>query len=143
MKGSASTEREIVVLTDDDLRAWATWDQDCDIALWEHFESTELRLWPDVYLEGIRISNLMFAEEVEVGSPVAAIFSAIAKQAHDGVFQAFAAALGVQKEILMHVLHEWYELDRRPPPIGFDGFRTSVDAELRDPFWTRGWTPNV
>jgi hypothetical protein len=124
-------------VTDDELRNWEEWDDDLDCILFDHFSGANVRHWPDVYREGIRVWNVMFQLEMEDESPQSGVLSAIAVQSANGVFESFGAALGVNPEILKHVLHKYYELDKRPRPMGLERFKKAIEKESRDPFWAR------
>lgn len=118
-------------LTDKQLANWQAWDQDPDLALWEHFEAQDVQHWADVYREGVRVFSAMFedGDPIEDYSPMSAVFSAVAVTSAYGAFEAVAAALGVKAEDLRAAVEKWYEFDNAASPVGFEGLAKLLSDE--------------
>lgn len=71
--------------------------------------------WPEIADEARRIYNFMLNEDVEEDSLIDGLFAAVAAQAAQGVFEAVAAAIGVNAEALQYVVAMWYERQDAPP----------------------------
>lgn len=89
--------------------------------------------WTEVAAEGRRLWNAMFKEEIEYNSPRDGLIAAVAAQAADGVFAAFAAMLDLEKNDLMDLVLPWYQYqDRRPEPVSPDVLADYIRDTLRE-----------
>ena len=88
--------------------------------------------WCDIYREALKVWKVMFDEEIEDSSAVAAIFAAVAAQSAYGAFAAVAAAIGLDAKGLEAAVSDWYEnQDDLPKPVSCEELNEKVKEETR------------
>ena len=119
--------------TENALINWESDANDTGDDMHRHFQDVGYWHWGDISDEGRRIYNLMFSENVEDSSPHSAVFDGIAAQSAHGVYAAFAAALGLDSEVLEITISEWMENQKDlPAPVDWHEFmnRYKEDEKL-------------
>jgi len=93
------------------------WEErgDClEDVLHDHFQKTELRDWPDISREAVRVWGAMFDQEIEEGCAIDSLIAAACAQVEDGVIDAMARMMGVDKKALHSALAHWIESNGEP-----------------------------
>ena len=115
-------------------------NQDSDLlsdSLALHFKNHDRRFWRDVAAEGLRIYNMMFAENAEQHSALDSFIASVAAAAADGVFSAIAAAIGVKSADVECAVSRWYDdQDTAIPSIGLERLQQMLPQQ-GDPSWER------
>ena len=114
-----------------ELENWDAEDaDDTNNLLHRYFEATGLSDWCDIGDEACTVYELMFGEKPEEYSPLAAVFDGVAAQAADGVWQAVADGLGLEKRVLESVFEPWYD-KTAPCPKAFTpaSFKAAYEKE--------------
>ena len=101
--------------TENALLSWYDTEDDVCDALHDHFVNLDRWEWCEIADEARRVWNLMFKDEVEMHSPMDAVWTAAAAQASYGAFAAVAAALGVKTFALQEAVAPWMENQNSPP----------------------------
>jgi len=94
-----------------------------------YFEETfGKRDWCDISQEGTDVLGLILDMDLN-DSPADAVLAAVAAQAANGVFCAFADAIGIEKGVLHSAIADWYEReDNHPESVGLAGLQKGIEA---------------
>ena len=107
---------------------WEASDKDTGNELHIHFDNVGRWDWCEVADEGKRVYGAMFGDEVEDGSVIAGVISAVAAQASHGAYMAMAAALGLPAHSLRIAVATWSEKqDDLPPAVTFEELRAEIE----------------
>lgn len=123
------------MLNDDDLKKFADPEEESDFndKMCIHFEDFESLECYDIADEGGRVLRLVTGDpHDEYESPIPAIISAVAVQAHTAMAKAIGRALGVNGKAVEMVLSNWYENQRSVQvPVTMKTFMKMVKKEQR------------
>ena len=127
-------------VTQADLINWE--ESDCfSDDIFVYFSNTEDRDWVSISNHGRYIWELMLNEKLPRHSVQDTILSAVAAQAHDGAFAAISHALGVDKNILVGNIEEYWDLSpvseiKNLKPLGFSGLKKCLTNNKTKKFYT-------
>jgi hypothetical protein len=116
----------------EELKNWEAEDSDdVNNLLHRYFESTQLLEWCDIADEARVAYELMFDEVCEEYSPLDALITGAAAQSANGVWQAVANALGLNRHVLESTLEPWYmpELHGPRKVLTLDEFKAAYEKE--------------
>jgi hypothetical protein len=121
-----------MIETDLPIKEWKKYYDLEDYDIFEHiniqFDNANKWEWPDIGEVGRNVSNVMFDDETEDGSPQDFLYSAIALAASNGAYKAMAVMLGLDERLLESVNAYWYE-KIRTDSISFDEFMLLYNLE--------------